>query len=87
MTSLEPLRKCHQELHAHDVRGLAAVRFCPLEEKIVYKTCFPIIYKVKTPITRPDYHAELLKIYNRSFVEKLKFSWLDAKSDLRFKVR
>ena len=37
-------------------------------------------------ISRPDKHAELLKIYFKPLVKKLKFSTLVAKSDLRFKV-
>ena len=39
-----------------------------------------------TPISRPDKHCELLKIYFEPLVEKLKFSTLVAKSDLKFKV-
>ena len=71
------------------MRGLVAFCFCPLEEKIVNKSCFPSNFKVQTaftPISRPDKHAELLKIYFKPLVKKLKFSTLDAKSDLRFKV-
>ena len=41
---------------------------------------------VYTPISRPDKHAELLKIYFQPLVKKLKFSTLVAKSNLRFKV-
>ena len=62
--------------------------FCPLEEKIVNKSCFPSIFKVQTVfrlISRPDKHAELLKIYCKPLVKKLKFSTVVAKSDLRFK--
>ena len=43
------------------------------------------IFKVQTvftPISRPDKHAELLKIYFKPMVKKLKFSTL---VDLRFK--
>ena len=71
--------------------------FCPLEVKIVYKLRFPSIFKVQTvftpivqtvfpPISRPDKHAELLKISYKPLVKKLKFSTLVAKFDLRFKV-
>ena len=61
MTSLEPVRKRRQILHARDMKGLIAFCFCPLEEEIVNKLCFPSIYK--TPILRPDKHAEVLKNY------------------------
>ena len=84
MTSLKSVRKRGQQLHGHNVRGLVAFLFCPLEEETVNKSCFPSIFKVHTeftPISRPDKHAELLKIYC-----KLKFSTLVAKSDLRFKA-
>ena len=89
-TSLQSVRKRRQQLHARDVRGLVAFCFCPLEEKIVNKSCFPSIFKVQTrliPISRPDKHTELLKIYFKPLVKKLKFSTAVAKSDLRFKVR
>ena len=39
-----------------------------------------------TQISRPDKQAELLKIYFKSLVKKLKFSTLVAKSDLWFNV-
>ena len=39
-----------------------------------------------TLFSRPDKHAELLKIYLKPPIKKLKFSTLDAKSDLRFKI-
>ena len=39
-----------------------------------------------TPISRPDKHAELLKIYLKLLVKRLKISTLVAKSNLRFKV-
>ena len=89
MTSLTSVRKSRQQPHARDVRGLVAFWFCPLEEKIVNKSCFPSIFKVKTVFTlisRPDKHAELLKIYFKPMVKKLNFSTLVAKSDLRFNV-
>ena len=89
MTSLKSIRRGRQQLHVRDVRGLSAFCFCPLEERIVNKSCFPSIFKVQrvfTPISRPDKHAELLKIYFKPLVKKLKFSTLVAKSDLRFKV-
>ena len=38
------------------------------------------------PISRPDKHVELLKIYFKTLVKKLKFSTLVDKSDLKFKV-
>ena len=44
------------------------------------------MFTVFTPISRPDKHTELLKIYFKSLVKKLKFSTLVAKSDLRLKV-
>ena len=89
MTSLKSVRKHRQQLHARDVRGLVAFCFCPLEEKIVNKSCFPSIFKVQTvfaPISRPDKRTELLKIYFKSLVKKLKISTLFAESDLRLKV-
>ena len=39
-----------------------------------------------TPISRPDKHAALLKIYFKALVKKLKFSTFVAKSDLMFKI-
>ena len=87
MTSPKSVRKRRQQLHARDVRGLAAFCFCPLEEKIVNRSCFPSIFKVQTeftPISRPDKHAGLLKIYYKPLIKKLKFSILNAQSDLRF---
>ena len=66
MTSLNSAKKRRQELHALDVRGLAAFCFRPLEEKIVNESCFSSNFKVQTtfaPISRPDKYAELLKIY------------------------
>ena len=89
MTSLKSDRKRRQQLHARDVRSLVAFRFCPLGEIIVNKSLFPPIFKVPTqfkPISRPDKHAELLKIYFKPLVKKLNFSTLVAESDLRFKV-
>ena len=50
---------------------------------------FPSIFNVETvfpPISRPDKHAELLKIYFKPLVKKIKFYTLVAKSDLRFNV-
>ena len=89
MTSLKSVRKRRQQLHAHDMRGLVAFCFFRLEGKIVNKSCFPSIFAVQTMfkhISGPDKHAELLKIYFKSLVKKLKFSTLVAKSDLGFKV-
>ena len=39
-----------------------------------------------TLISRPNNHAELLKIYFKPLVKKLKNSILISKSDLRFEV-
>ena len=89
MTSLKLVRKRRQQLHARDVRGLVALCFCPLEEKIVNKSCFPSIFKVQTaitPISRPNKHAELLKIYFKPLIKKFKFFTLAARSDLGFKA-
>ena len=90
MTSLKSIGKRRQQLHVRDVRGLVPFCFCSLKEKIVNKSCFPSICQVQTvfaPISRPDKHAELLKIYFKPQVKKkLKFSTLVAESDLRFKV-
>ena len=58
-------------------------------EKIVNKSCFPSNFKVQTvltPISRPDQHAELLKIYFKPLVKKLELSTLVVKSDMRFKI-
>ena len=90
MTSLKLDKKRRQQLHARDVRGLVAFCFYPLEEKIVNKSCFPSIFQVQTiftPVSRPDKHVELLKIYSKSLVKKLEFSNLVAKPDLWFNVR
>ena len=84
MTSPKSVKKRRQQLHARDVRGIAAFCFYPLEEKIVHKSCFQST--VFTPISRPDKHAELLKNYFKPLVKWLNFSTLVAKSDLRFKV-
>ena len=78
MTSLKSVKKRPQQLYACDVRGLVAICFCPLEVKIVNESCLTSIFKVQTvltPISRPDKHAELLKIYFKPLV-KLKFSTL-----------
>ena len=77
MTSLKTVQKRRQQLHARDVRGLVVLCFCPLEEKNVNKSCFPSIFKVQTvftPISRPDKHAELLKMYFKPLVKMLNFS-------------
>ena len=63
--------------------------FIPLEGKVVNKSCFPSIFEGQSlfaPISRPDKHTELLKIYFKPLVKELKFSILVAKSDLSFKV-
>ena len=77
MTLLKLVRKRRQQLC--EVRSLVAFCFCPLEEKIVNKSCFLSIFKVQTiftPISRPDKHAELLKVYFKPLVKMLKFSTL-----------
>ena len=38
------------------------------------------------PISKPDKHAELLKIYFNTLVKKLKFSIVVVGFDLRFKI-
>ena len=89
MTSLKSVRKRRNQTHARDMRGLAAFCSSPLEDKIVNKSCFPSIFKVQTmftPISRSDQHDELLKTYFKPLIKKLKFSTLDVKSDLRFKI-
>ena len=85
MTSLKLVRKRLQQLHARRER-LSCVLFLSSGRKVVNKLCFLTIFKVQTVISRPDKHAELLKIYFKPLVKKLKFSTLVAKSDLRFKV-
>ena len=47
MTSLKSVKKRRQQLHAHDVRGLVASCFYPLEESIVEKSYFPSFFKVQ----------------------------------------
>ena len=90
MSTVDVKHQCNnKQLHARDVRGLAAFCFQPLEEKIVNKSCFLSIFHVQTvftPISRPNKHAELPKNYFKPLVEKLKFFTLVAKSDLRFKI-
>ena len=73
MTSLKLVKKRRQQLHARDVRGLAAFF---LEEKKSQKSCFPPIFKVQTvftPISSPDKHVKLLNLYLKPVVKKLKF--------------
>ena len=51
---------------------------------------FPSIFEAQivfTPISRPDKYAELLKIYFKPLVKKLKFSTLVAKYWLEAKKR
>ena len=89
MTSQKSVRKHRQQLHVRDARGLIAFCFNPLEEKKVNKSCFPSFFKVQTVFTlisRSDKHVELLKIYFKPLVKKLKITTSVAKSDLRFKV-
>ena len=89
MASPNSVEKRRQQFHARDVRGLVAICFYPLEEKIVNKSCFPSIFKVQTlftPISRHNKHAELLKIYFQPLVKTLKISTLATYSGLRFKV-
>ena len=90
MTSLKSVMKRRQQLHANNVRGLVAFCFRPLEENIVNRSCVPSISKVQTmfpPISRSDKHAELLKIYFKPLVKKLKFCTSVLKSDLRFRSK
>ena len=73
MTSLNTARKRRQQLHAHDVRGLAAFCFV-LWKKKVNKLCFPSIFKVQTvftPISNPDKYAMLLKTYFKPPINKV----------------
>ena len=86
MTSLKSVKKRRQQLHARDVRGLVSFSFCPLEnKKIVNKSCLPSIFKVQNVLTRPNKHAELLRIHLKPLVKNLKKSTFVAKSELRFK--
>ena len=89
MISPKSIEKCRQQLHARDVRGLVAICFYLLEDKIVNKSSFPSIFKVQTvfsPISRSDKHDELLKIYFKPLVKTLKISTLVTYSGLRFIV-
>ena len=73
MASLKLVRKHDQQLDTCNVRGLVVICICPLEEKIVNKSCVLSIFKVQTmfpPISRPDKHAELLNIYFKPLVKK-----------------
>ena len=59
------VRKRRQQLHARIVRGFVAFCVCPLEEKLVNKSCFSSIFEVQTvstPISRLDKLAKLFKI-------------------------
>ena len=56
--------------------------FCSLEEKIVNQSYFFLFWKVQTHI-KNDKLAELLKIYFKRPVKRLKLSTLVAKSYLR----
>ena len=63
------------------MRGFVASCFCPPEEKIVNKSCFPSNFKVQTAFTlisRPEKRAELLKIDFKLPFKQLKFSALVA---------
>ena len=68
MAALKSVKKRRQQLHARDVGGLVAFCFCPLEEKIVNKSCLPSIFKF-APISRPDSYDEQLKIYFKAPVQ------------------
>ena len=56
----------------------------PLEEKNCQQIVFPFIFKMQTVFTPISRHAELLKIYFKLLVKKLKFSTSVDKSDLNF---
>ena len=87
MTSLKSVRKRRQQPHARAVRGLVAfsLLFSGIEksQQIVFSVyfkvqiVFSVYFKVQTvftaitPITRPDKHAELLKIHFKLLVKKL----------------
>ena len=56
---------------------------------MVNKSCFPSIFKVQTVFTsnsRSNKHAELLRIYLKPLVKKLKFINIVTNPDLRFTV-
>ena len=75
------VRKRRQQLNARDVTAFVEFCFHPLEEKIANRSCFPSVFKVQTvftPISRPDKHVELLKIYFKPLIKKLKISTLVA---------
>ena len=66
-----------QQLHARDVRGSVAFCFCPQVDKIANTSSFASIFKVQiafTTFSRSDKEAELLKIYFKLLVKKLKIS-------------
>ena len=72
MTSLKSVQKRRQQLHARDVKGLAAFCFYPLKNKVT-KSCVSSILKVQTvftPISRPGKYVELLKIYFKPPIKK-----------------
>ena len=79
MMLLKSVRKYHQQRHARDVRGLVAFFFLLWKKQWSTKRVYRLF-------SRPDKHAQLLKSYFKPLVQKLKFSTLVAKSDLRFKV-
>ena len=81
MTSLKSVRKRRQQLNARDVKGLVEFCFYPLEEKNSQQIVFSVYFKVQTvftPISRPDKHVELLKIYFKLLIKKLRISHLVA---------
>ena len=89
MTPLKSVRKRRQQLYAHSVRGLAAFYFCPLEEKIVNKLCFPSIFRCKWCFHSFQDPINMLgcsKFNLNHWLKRLKFSTVVAKSNLRFKI-
>ena len=81
MTSLKSVRKRRQQLYARDVRCLVFVLFLSSGRRSNQQIVFSVFFKVQimfAHISRPDKHADLLKIHFKPLVIKLKFSTLVA---------
>ena len=88
MTLLKSIKKPRQQLHARDVRGFVSFFLSSGRKKsqqIVFSVYFEGANCVYTHLKHAK-HAEMLTIYFKPLVKKLKFSALVAKSDLRFKA-
>ena len=70
MMSLKSVRKHLQQLHVHKVRGLAALCFCPLEDKNSQQTFSVDGANCVYTDLRPDKHAGLLTNLHKPLIKK-----------------